>query len=243
MLHGLSVQFRYSVMSDSLRPHGLQHTSLPCPSLSPGIYSDSCPLSQRCYLTISSFVIPFSSCPQSFPAPESFPRSQLFTSGGQHIGASASASVLPVNIQGWFLLGLTGLISLQFKGLSRVFYSTTVQKHQFFGVQLSLWSNSYLHTWLLEKLTDYTGFVGKVMSLLFKMLSNHFILCRSLLLFALSPFSIRVFSKESALHIRWPTYWSFSFSISPSNEYSGLTSFRIGWIDLLAIQRTLKNLL
>ena len=98
-------------MSDSLQPHGRQHTRLPCPSLSPGVCSSSCPLSQWYYLTISSFVIPFSSCPQSFPAPGSFPRSQLFTSGGQHIGTSASASVLPVNVQGWFLLGLTGLIS------------------------------------------------------------------------------------------------------------------------------------
>ena len=137
--------------SDSLRPHGLQNARLLCPSLSPRVYSNSCPLSQWHYPTISSFVTPFSSCPQSLTASGSFPMSWLFTSGGQSIGASVSASVLPMNIQGWFLLGLTCLISLLFNGLSRVFSSTTVWKHQFFGTQLSLWSNSHIHTWLLEK--------------------------------------------------------------------------------------------
>ena len=117
-------------MSNSLLPHGLQHTRPPCSSLSPGVCSNSCPLSQWCYPTISFSVIPFSFCPQSFPASRSFPISQLFASGGQNIGASASASVLPLNIQDWFPVGLTGLISLKFKGLSRVFYSTTVRKHQ-----------------------------------------------------------------------------------------------------------------
>ena len=112
---------------------------------------NSCLLSQWCHPTISSSVSPFSSCPQSFPASESFPVSQFFASGGQSIAASASASVVPMNIQGWFSLGLTGLISLQPKGLSRVFSDTTVQKHQFFGAQLSLWFNSHIHTWLLEK--------------------------------------------------------------------------------------------
>ena len=116
-------------MSDSLQHHGLQHARLPCPSPSPGACSNSCPLSQWCHPTISSSVIPFSSCLQSFPVSGSFPMSWLFPSGRQSIGASASASVLPMNIQGWFLLGLTGLISLQSKGLSRVF-NTTVQKHQ-----------------------------------------------------------------------------------------------------------------
>ena len=124
-------------MSNSLQPHGLQHTSLPCPSLSPGVCSDSCPLSQWCHPSISSSVVPFSSCPQSFPASGSFPVSQLFPSGGQSIGASASASVLPMNIQGWFPLGFSGLI-LQSKGLSRVFSSNTIQKHQFFEAQTSL---------------------------------------------------------------------------------------------------------
>ena len=133
-----SVQFSHSVMSDSLRPHGLQHARPPCPSPTPGAYSDSCPLSRWCHPTISSFVIRFSSCVQSFAASGSFPMSQFFTSGGQSIGVSASASVLPMNIQGWSPLGWTGWISLQSKGLSRVFPNTTVQKHQFFWTQLSL---------------------------------------------------------------------------------------------------------
>ena len=125
--------FSCSVMSNSLQPHELQHTRLPCPSLSPGICSNSCPLSQWCHPTISSSVTPFSSCPQSFPVSgSSFLMSRLFASGGQSIGASESASVLPMNIQGWFTLGLTGLISLQSKGLSRVFSNTTwYQKHQY----------------------------------------------------------------------------------------------------------------
>ena len=133
-----SVQFNCSVVSDSLQPHGLQHARAPCPSPTPSVYSNSCPLSRWCHPTISSYVIPFSSCLQSFPASESFPMSQLFASGGQSIGLSASASVLPINIQDWFPLGWTGWISLPSKGLSRVFSNTTVQKHQFFGAQLSL---------------------------------------------------------------------------------------------------------
>ena len=137
--------------SATLQSHGLQHTRLPCPPPTHGVYSDSCPLSRWCHPTISASVIPFSSCIQSFLASGSFQMSQFFASGGQSIGVSASASVLLMNIQDWFSLGLTGLISLQSKGLSRVFSNTTVQKHQFFGVQLSLWSNSHIHTWLLEK--------------------------------------------------------------------------------------------
>ena len=132
-----SVQFNRSVVSDSLWPHGLQHARLPCPSPTPGAYSNSCPLSQWCHPTISSSVIPFSHL-QSFPASGSFPMSQLFASGGQSIGVSTSASVLPMNIQDWFPLGWTGWISLQSKGLSRVFSNTTVQKHQLFSAQLSL---------------------------------------------------------------------------------------------------------
>ena len=132
----------------SLPPHGQQHTRIPSPSLSPGVFSNSCPLSWWCHSTISSSVTPFSSCPQSFPAFGSFLISQLFASGGQSIGASASASVHPMNIQGWFPLGLTGWISLQSKGLSRVFSSTTARKHQFFSAQPSLWSNFHIHTWL-----------------------------------------------------------------------------------------------
>ena len=128
-----SVQFSCSVTPDSLWPHGLQHTRPPCPSPTPGLYSNSCPLSRWCHPTISSSVAPFSSCHQSFPASGSFQMSQFFTSGGQTIRISASASVLPVNIQDWFPLGRTGWISLQSKGFSRVFSNTTVQRHQFFG--------------------------------------------------------------------------------------------------------------
>ena len=135
-----SVQFSCSVMSNSLQPHGLQNARLPCPSPTPRACSNSCPSSWWCHPTISSSVIPFSSCLQSFPASESFPMSQFFALGGQSIGVSASASVLPMNIQDWFPLGLTGLISLQSKRLSRVFSNTTVQKHQFFSTQLSLQS-------------------------------------------------------------------------------------------------------
>ena len=133
-----SVQFSRSVMSNSLRPRGLQHARPPCSSPSPGVHSNSCPLSQWWYPAISSSVVPFSSCPQSFPASESFPMSQLFAWGGQSIGVSASASVLPMNTQDWSPLGWIGWISLQSKGLSRVFSITTVQEHQFFGAQLSL---------------------------------------------------------------------------------------------------------
>jgi len=132
-----SVQVSHSVMSNSLRPHGLQYTRLPCPSPTPGACSNSCPLSRWCHPTISSSVILFS-CLQSFPSSGSFQRSQLFSSGGQSIGVSASASVLPINIQDWSPLGLTGWISLQSKGLWKVFSNTIVQKHQFFGTQLSL---------------------------------------------------------------------------------------------------------
>ena len=130
--------FSSSVMSDSLQLQGLQHARLSCPSPCPRTCSNSCPLSWWCHPTISSSVIPFSSCVQSFPASGSLLISWFFTSGGQIIGASASASVLPINIQDWFPLGWTGWISLQSKGLSRVFSNTTVQKHQFFGTQLSL---------------------------------------------------------------------------------------------------------
>ena len=132
-----SVQFSRSIVSDSLWPHGLQDTRPPCPSLTPRAYSHSCPLSRWCHPTVSSSVVPFSSCPQSFPASGSFQMSQLFASGGQSIGISASASVLPMNIHDWFPLGWTVWISLQSKGLSRL-TNTTVQKHQFFNAQLSL---------------------------------------------------------------------------------------------------------
>ena len=133
-----SVQFSRSVVSNSLRPREPQHTRPPCPSPTPRVYPNSCPLSWWCHPTISSSVIPFSSCPQSFQASGSFPMIQFFASGGQSIGVSASTSVLPMNTQDWSPLGGTGWISLQSKGLSRVFSNTTVQKHQFFGAQLSL---------------------------------------------------------------------------------------------------------
>ena len=132
------VQFSLSVMSNSLQHHELQHARPPCPSPTPGVHPNPCPSSWSCHPTISSYVIPFSSCPQSFPASGSFPMSQLFASGGQSTGISASTSVLPMNTQDWFPLGWTGWISLQSKGLWRVFSNTTVQKHQFFSTQLSL---------------------------------------------------------------------------------------------------------
>ena len=143
--------FSHLVVSDSLQPHGLQYTRLPSPSLSPGVCSNSCPLSWWCHRTISSSAKPFDFCSQSSQGLESFPRSWLFTSGGLSTVASASVSVLPKNTQGWFSLGFTSFISLLSKGLSRVFSNTTVQKHQFFGTQSSSWSTSYTHTWLLGK--------------------------------------------------------------------------------------------
>jgi len=141
----VSAQFRRSVVSDSLQPHESQHARPPCPSPTPGVDSNSCPSSRWCSPAISSSGVPFSSCLQSLPASGSFPVSQLFTSGGQSIGVSASASVLPINTQDWSPLGWTGWISLQSNGLSRVFSNTTVQKHQFFGAQLSSQSNSHIH--------------------------------------------------------------------------------------------------
>ena len=146
-----SVQFSCSVMSDSLRPHESQHARPPCPSPTPGVHSNSCPSSPWCHPAISSSVIPSSSFPQSLPASESFPMSHLFVWGGQCIGASALASVLPMNTQDRSPLERTGWISLQSKGLSRAFSNTTVQKHPVFGAQLSSQSNSHIHTWLLEK--------------------------------------------------------------------------------------------
>ena len=146
-----SVKFSHSVISDFLRPHESQHARPPCPSPTPGVYSNSCPLSWWCHPAIPSSVVPFSSCPQSLPASESVPMSQLFTWGGQSIGVLALVSVLPMNTQDWFPLKWTGWISLQSKRLSRVFSNTTVQKHQFFGAQPSSQSNSHIHTWPQEE--------------------------------------------------------------------------------------------
>ena len=147
----ISVQFSHSVVSDSLQPHEPQHTRPPCPSPTPRVQPNPCPLSWWCHPTISSSVNPFSSCLQSFPASGSFQMSQLFASDGQSIGVSASTSVLSMNTQDCSPLGWTGWISLQSKGLSRVLSNTTVQKHQFFSAQLSLQSNSHIHTWPLDK--------------------------------------------------------------------------------------------
>ena len=150
-------------MSDSLWHHELQNVRLPCHSLSPRVCSNSCPLSWWCHLTISPSDVPFSSCLQSFSASGSFPVSQLFTSGGQNIGVSASAPVFPMNIQGWFPLGLTDVTSLQSKGLSGGFFSTTIWMHQFFGAQLSLWTNFHIHTWLVKNHSfDYTELCWKI---------------------------------------------------------------------------------
>ena len=140
-----------SVMSDSLHLHELQPAGLPCPSPTPGVCSKSCPSNRWCHPAISSSVVPFSSCLQSFPASGSFLMSHFFASGGQSIGTSVLTSVLPMNIQDWFPLRLTGLFSLQSKGLSRVFSNTTVKEHQFFGTQPSSQSNSHIHTWPQEK--------------------------------------------------------------------------------------------
>ena len=146
-----SVQFSRSVVSNSLWAHESQHARPPCPSPTPGVHPNSCASSWWWHPAITSSVVPFSSCPQSLPASGSFQMSQLFTSGGQSIGVSALASVLPVNTQHWSPLGWTGWISLQSRGLERVFSSTTIQKHRFFGAQLSSQSNSHIHTWPLEK--------------------------------------------------------------------------------------------
>ena len=135
-------------MSSSLQPHGLWHARPPCPLPSPGVHPSSCPLSRWCHPTISSSAALFSSCPQCFPASGSFPVSQLITSSGQSIGASASASVLPISIQGWLPLGLTGVISMLPNGLSRIFFKSQFKS---FSIQPSLWSSSHIRTWLLER--------------------------------------------------------------------------------------------
>ena len=200
--------------------HELQHARLLCSSLYPTVCSNSCPRSQWCHSTISSSVIQISSCPQFFWASGSFPMNQLCTSGGQSIGASASASVLPMNIQSWFPLGLTCLISLLSKGLSRVYSSTTARKCQFFGTQPFLWSNPHIHTRLLEKpvLTIQT-FVGKVISLLFNKLSRFVI--------AILPRS-KCLNFVAAVTIHW--FWSLrkmksdtisTFSLSNCYEVIG----------------------
>ena len=150
--YGNDVQFSRSDVSNSLQPHESQHARLPCPSPTPGVHSDSHPSGQWCHPAISSSVVPFSSCPKSLPASGSLPMSQLFAWGGQSTGVSTLASFLPKKSQGWSPSEWTGWISLQSKGLSRVFFNTTVQKHQFFGTQPSSQSDSHIHTWPQEKL-------------------------------------------------------------------------------------------
>ena len=197
--------------------------------------------------TISSSIIPFPSCPQSFPALGSFPVSQLFVSGGQSTGVSASSSVLPMNIQDWFPLGWTGWISLQSKRLSSVFSNTTIQKHQFFSAQFSsvaqIWLFSSPWTAAHQASLSITNSQSslRLMSIESVMPSSHLILCRPLLLLPPIPPSIRVFSNESTLYICWPKYWSFNFSVTPSKENTGLISCRIDWLDLPAVQGTLKS--
>ena len=195
------LSFSHSVLSDSLQPHELQHTRLPCPSLSPGVFSDSCPLSWWCHPTISTSVSPFFSCPQSFPTSGSFPVSQLFASGGQSI--EASASVLPMNIQDWFPLGWTGWISLQSKCLSRVFSSTIIQKHLFLDAQpshilLTVFLHPYMTTGKTIAFTIWI-FVGKAMSLLFNMLSR---------------FVIDFFLRSKCLLISW-VQWPSAVILEP----------------------------
>ena len=202
-------------MSNSLQSHGLQHTQLPCPSLSPTVCSNSCPLSWWCHPTFSSSVAPFSSCLQSFPASGSFPMSQLFILGSQNIGASASASVLPMSIQVWFPLGLTGLISLLSKELSRVFSSITIQ---FSSVQSLSHGRLFVTPWIAAcqaslSITNSQS-LPKLISIESVMPSNHLILCCPLFLLSPIPPSIRVFSNESTLRMSWPKYWSFCRVIS-----------------------------
>ena len=224
-------------MPDSLWPHELQHARLPCPSLSPGVCSNSCPLSQWCHLIILSSAVFFYFCLQSFLASESFPVSRLFTSGGQRIGASASEWALSVTIQLWFPLGLTGLISLQFKGFSKVFSSITVQKHQLFGAHPSLWSNSHTHTWLLEKPQPwlFRPLLTK-WSLLFNTLSRFVIafLPRSKHLFILwlqSAFAVTLEPKKIVCHC-----FHFFPSICHVGEkamapHSSTLAWRIPWME------------
>ena len=261
-------------MSDSLQPHGLQHTRLPCHSLFPRVCSNSCPLIRWCHPTISSSVTPFSSCPQSFPASWSFPMIQLFGSCGQSTGTSASSSVLPVNIQGWFPLEWTCLI-LAVQGTIK----SLLQHHNCHMTQQSHFCVYIQRAWKqdveeitarpcslkyysqqpryqfssvaescptlcdpMNRSTPGLPVHHQLLSIESVMPSNHLILCHLLLLPSIPP-SIRFFSNESTLPMRWPKYWSFSFSISPSNEHPGLISFRMDWLDLLAVQETLKSLL
>ena len=247
-------QFSRSVVSDSLWPYESQHARPPCASPTPGVHPNSCASSWWCHPAISSSVIPFSRCPQSLPASGSFPMSQLFVWDGQSTGVSASASVLPKNTQDWSPLGWTGWISLQSKGSN-----TTSLANSLYWLHIALKAKSSQFSSVTQScltLCDPMNYIMPGFPVHHQLLelaqthvhwsvmpSNHLILCHPLLLLPSNFPSIRLFSSESVLCIRWPKYWSFSFSISPSNDYSGLISFRIDWFDLLAVQRTLKSLL
>ena len=242
-------------MSNSLRPHEPQHARPPCPSPTPGVHPNPCPLSQWCHPTISSSVVPFSSCLQSFPASGSFQMSQLFASGGQSIGTGSlaennsgktawlagarchSRAVLDISLPSETFDNLSSFRKLQLHNLyCSVRFSHSVMSdslHEFPWIAAHQASLSITNSWSSLKLRS----IESVMP------SSHLILCCPLFLLPPTPPSIRVFSNESTLHMRWPKYWSFSFNISPSNEYSGLISFRMNWLDLLVVQGTLKSLL
>ena len=209
-------------MSDYLQPHELQQARLPCPSLSPGLCSNSCPLSQGCHPTISPTVIPFSSGFQPSPTSGSFPMSHLFISGCQHIGTSASASVLSVTIE----VCLTKTTQCFF------YYVSWIQSLSRVRLFVTPWITAHQASLSITN----SGSSLKIMSIKSVMPSSHLILCCPLLLLPPIPLSIRVFSNESTLCIRWPKYWSFPFSISPSNEHPGLISFRMDRLDHLAVQ-------
>ena len=216
-----------------MQPHEPQHTRTPCPSPTPRVHPNPCPSSQWCHPTISSSVIPFASCPQSFPASGSFEMSQLFSSDGQSIRVSASKIFRFFTFYSfWQYLSFSWCIRTQFSSVQLL--------------SLSVLSNSVI-PWTAARqaslsITNSQSLL-KLMYIELVMPSNHIVLCHPLLLPLLIFPSIRGFSSESAFHIRWKKYWSFSFSISPSNEYSGLISFRIDWLDLLTVQETVKSLL
>ena len=223
-------------MSDSLRPHWMQHARLPCLSPVPGACSNSCASSRWCHPTISSSVVPFFSYLQSFPASGEWV-SQFFISGDQTIGVSASASVLPVSIQDWFPLGWTGWISMQMILGSCLFSS----------VQLLSRVRLFATPWIAARqaslsITNSQSSL-RLVSIGSVMPSSHLILCHPLIVLPPIPPSIRVFSIESTLRMRWPKYLSCSFSIIPSKEIPGLISFRMDWLDLLAVHGILKSLL
>ena len=252
---GSSVSSVHSVISNSLWPHGLEHASLPSPSPTPGSCSNLCPSSWWFHPTISFSIVSFASCLQSFPASGSFPMSQFFSPGGQRIGASASASAEGL-LTSSLRLSMRVRVSLSLQRGEGLFAKTKIScrpspwsthRVQFSSVQFSHSVVSFATPWTAAHqaylfITNSQSLL-KLMSIESEMPSNHLILCCPLFLLPSIFPSIRVFSNESALHIRWPKYWIFSFSISLSNEYSGLLSFKMQLLDLFAVQGTLKSLL